>query len=217
MKDAHKALSSRVFHFFENPEGFWARAVQILIFLLIIGSVYLVILEHFFTDGFIEHERACRLANYAILVLFTIEYVLRIATAPNRKRWVVKPLNVVDFLAVFPNYLEFILPFFIDTKVLRSFRIIRMLRFARILRGLRMLRYGNLFRRVLRYRNTILQAIMPVLVLVTVVKGVIWILEYNDLWYSNQNLGELFAIIGFALGIILSQKIGVSYNKYLIR
>ena len=43
----------------------------------------------------------------------------------------------------------------------------------------------------------------------------VWVLEYYDYWFQNANLGELFAIIGFALGIILSQKIGSTYGKFL--
>ena len=46
-------------------------------------------------------------------------------------------------------------------------------------------------------------------------KAVIWVLEVNGWWIDIQGLGELFAIIGFALGIILSQKISATYDKFL--
>lgn len=48
-----------------------------------------------------------------------------------------------------------------------------------------------------------------------VVKASFWTLEYYRVWSPRAELGELFAIIGFALGIILSQKIGSTYDKFI--
>ncbi len=205
-------MRDKIHNFFENPKGFWAWMVQGIIFILIIVSVGLVILELLYPHIFQEKKELFELINYVILGVFTVEYLLRISTASQKLIWAQKPLNFIDFLAVFPNYLEFVLEAFFQTTPLRA---IRLLRFFRMLRLLKLFRYAKILKRVLRFQKTILQAITPIITLFVVIKIVIWGLETYDLWFQDKNLGELFAIIGFALGIILSQKIGVSYDKFI--
>lgn len=211
----------RIHDFFEKPQTWPAWLVQCVILLLIVGSVVSVVIETAWADMYEAYRPVFKVFNYVVLGVFTVEYLVRLLTAPSRWRFAFKPLSVVDFLAVFPNYLEFVVDFTINTTALRGVRLVRVLRFARMLRFsralrvLRFARYGMLFKKVLRFRNTIFEAITPVLVLFAAVKGVIWVLEHFGFWIQDANLGELFAIVGFALGIILSQKIGVSNDKFI--
>lgn len=208
-------MGSKIYNFFENPKGFWAIIVQVVIFALIIVSVVNVAIEFFYQQTFSRFENLFHLSNNIILAVFTVEYVLRLTTAPKKFPFIRKPLNVVDFLAIFPNYLELLLPFVVETTELRALRVIRFLRFVRVLRVLRVFRYASFFKKVFSYQNTILQAITPILVMFIILKGVIWVLETYRFWLEIPGLGELFAIIGFALGIILSQKISATYDKFL--
>ena len=59
-----------------------------------------------------------------------------------------------------------------------------------------------------------MEKIAPLLISFLIAKIIVWILEENGLWFKLENLELLFTIIGFALGIILSQKIGTTYDKY---
>ncbi|MFA5021910.1 MAG: ion transporter [Patescibacteria group bacterium] len=204
-----KITKEKIYNFFEQPESFLAKLVQLFIFALIILSIVLIVVEFFYVQTFEKYKTLIYIADYFILAVFTVEYVLRIITSPKKVKFFFKPFNLIDFLAVFPNYLELFLHQFIPTNA------IRILRLVRIFRGVKMLKYGSLFKKVFRYKNTILQSITGVIVFFIAFKGVIWILESYGFWISNADLGELFAIIGFALGIILSQKIGVSYDKFI--
>lgn len=208
-------IQNTVHNFFEQPKGFAAYFVQFLILILIIASVVNVAIEFFYHDIFKQYETSFHLANWIILILFTIEYVLRVSTAPKKIDYARRPLNVVDFFAIAPNYVELLLPFFVETTELRVLRLIRLLRFMRILRVLRLFRYTSFLKRIFQYQNTVLEAITPILLIFISIKAVIWILEANKLWVEIAGLGELFAIIGFALGIILSQKISATYDKFL--
>src|SRR3989344_4690277 len=118
----------------------------------------------------------------------------------------VKPMNLVDFFAVFPNYLELILHIALDT---RELRVLRLLRLTRVLRAFKLFHFAGAFKKVFSYQNTILQSITPVIAIFAALKGGVWALEHYNLWIRNPELSELFTIIGFSLGIILSQKIGV--------
>lgn len=208
-------MKDKIYNFFEHPKGFWAHFVQIIIFSLILISVGIVVLELFNRTIFTQYKQQFELLNHIVLFVFTVEYILRLYAARKRKTFLVKPLNIVDFLAIFPNYIELVLPIFINTTELRVLRVIRLLRLSRMLRLLRVFKYTNLVKRIFTFQGTILEAILPILVVFLSIKSVIWLLESRHLWISNADLGNLFAIIGFALGIILSQKIGVSYDKFI--
>src|SRR3989344_4664539 len=209
------AFKTKIYNFFENPQGFLAYFVQLIIFILIVVSVVNVAIEFFYVDLYHSYEDLFHITNWAILIAFTIEYGLRLFTAPKKFAFAKKPLNVIDFLAIAPNYVELLLPFFVETTELRALRVIRFLRFMRVLRALRLFRYSSFLKRIFQYQNTILEAITPVLIVFVAMKGVIWLLETYGLWFEIPGLGELFAIIGFALGIILSQKISATYDKFL--
>ena len=78
----------------------------------------------------------------ASVAIFTIEYLLRLWSAPEdprlsdhsairgRLRYAGRPLMVIDFLAVAPSFLA---PFFplLDFRILRLFRLLRLLKIAR--------------------------------------------------------------------------------------
>jgi voltage-gated potassium channel len=76
------------------------------------------------------------------LVIFTIEYLLRIYVAdlvfPRDKRlssiirFIVSPLGLIDLLAILPFYIPFIIPF--DLMFLRVFRLFRFVRVFKIAR-----------------------------------------------------------------------------------
>ncbi|MGH7245869.1 MAG: ion transporter [Candidatus Levyibacteriota bacterium] len=209
-------MREKIYNFFENPKGFWAFAVQGLIMVLILLSVWLVAVEFFNRPYYLKYETDFQVANYLILFAFTIEYLLRLFTAPSKKKFVIKPLNIVDFFAIAPNYLEFVLPFFIETTELRVLRLLRLLRLSRSLRLFMLVRYKSAFKKVLKYKGTILESISPILILLAVLKIIFWVLEVRGLWVRDTNLNELLSIIGFSLGIILAEKIEMTHNKFLM-
>jgi len=215
--DRRETLRARVHDFLENPKGMGAMCVQAVIFALIISAVALAAVEELYGETAAEYARVIDPMNKLILIVFTADYLIRVATAPRTLRYVRQPLNMVDLVSILPSYIEIILHLSLDytTMGLRGLRVIRFLRFARVLRGLRILNFVKRFRGVFQYEGTILQVITPMIIIGVAFKGAIWLLESRNLWFSNPNLGDLFTIIGFALGIILSQKIGVSYDKYV--
>lgn len=105
---------------------------------LILLNVALVIIG---TVPWIEARFAESLyaAEVASVVIFTIEYVLRVwscveapdyaAPVAGRLRFMATPLALIDLLAVAPFYLPF---FGIDLRFLRSLRLLRIFRIAKV-------------------------------------------------------------------------------------
>ena len=67
------------------------------------------------------------------VVMFTIEYVLRSVCCPNWRKFFVRPLNIVDVVAILPFYLELILPLSVSSlQILRTIRLVRVLRLLKL-------------------------------------------------------------------------------------
>ena len=186
--------------FFEKPVSKAAIWVQSFIFFLIFASVFLVFFELTFPEIAQKFAPQVHFFELFILGVFTIEYLLRFFSARNKTKFFFRPLNLIDLLAIVPFY------FGIENAIL--------LRILRVLRLLKILKYAH-FLNFFQFRGTIFQKILPLMAFFGTLKCGIWLLESRNIWIEVPNLSELFAIIGFALGIVLAQKIAASHQKYL--
>lgn len=75
-------------------------------------------------------EQALRISEVAITLAFTIEYVLRVATAPRKRDYIFSFYGVIDLIAVLPFYLS--LGF--DLRAVRAFRLFRIFRIFKVTR-----------------------------------------------------------------------------------
>lgn len=64
------------------------------------------------------------------VAVFTVEYVLRIAIAPNKLRYIFSFWGIIDLLVILPFYLSFGL----DLRALRAIRLFRLFRLLKIVR-----------------------------------------------------------------------------------
>jgi voltage-gated potassium channel len=113
---------------------------------LILLNVMVVILEtnH---EIFIEYQHYFNAFDLFTVILFTIEYVLRVwvcvrnpeysSPVKGRIRYAVSPFALVDLVAITPFYLPMIIPI--------EFRLLRLLRLLRIFRVLKLGRFSNAF------------------------------------------------------------------------
>jgi hypothetical protein len=208
-----RSLSLKIHEFFEYPKTAMAKVVQLIIYVLIVVSTVCAAIQYFNDDLFEKYEQAFMSVEYIALSVFTVEFITKVATAPNKRKYAVRPMTIIDFLAIFPSLAAIVASALFNTSELRAVRLIRLLWLARTLRVFKLLRI-EFFSKILHYNNTILQAISPIIVLFVALKGVIWFLEYSNFWFEQMNLAELFAIIGFALGIVLAQKVTSTYEKF---
>lgn len=139
----------------DNENGLAANIFDGIIITLILINVALVILDTF--DSFPAWAyRLFRYTEVVSVVVFTLEYFIRLWTAPlkylDRRplRAVVKHalsfMAIVDLLAILPFYLPFVFP--IDLRVLRMIRLLRLLRLLKMNRYTTALAsIANVFRR----------------------------------------------------------------------
>lgn len=121
-------------------DSFWGRVVDLGLVALILVNITAFVLE---TVPSIQAEWGTwlRLIEIVSVLIFTIEYVLRLWSCvelpflrrltPTRARWkfALRAPQIIDFLAIAPFYLSSVLP--VDLRILRSFRLLRFLKLAR--------------------------------------------------------------------------------------
>lgn len=123
----------------EDGDHHASRRFNIAMSALIIVNVLVVILE---TVASVHAQYLVEfqfIDDFSIMV-FTIEYVLRIWTCTlhkqfqnpvtGRLRWAITPLAIVDLLAFLPFYLPVFLP--IDLRILRELRLLRLIRVLKL-------------------------------------------------------------------------------------
>ncbi len=115
-------------------------AFEIFLIALIVGNAVAVSLDSVPEFGAAHHVFFQRF-ELASVVIFTVEFVLRVWTVPedprfaerpfiDRLRYMLQPYMVIDLLAIAPAYIALFMPF-ADLRILRLFRLFRLLKIAR--------------------------------------------------------------------------------------
>ncbi len=140
----HTSLRARVYWWLERPdrEARGPRSLEIALILLITANVTAVILETVDTI-YATWQPAFDVFERISLTIFIIEYAARLWVVPenpqnrSRRAWVVTPSAIIDLLAILPALLVLLFP--IDLRILRAFRIVRLLKLTRYSPALGML------------------------------------------------------------------------------
>jgi len=128
-----RKLRQHIYYLFHD-ENYNKSSLFVLMFIiaLIILSTIFYIVETVPAFSETKEQRDFwETSELIVTLLFTIEYILRIITVRNRCGYIIKPMNVVDLLAVLPYYVEKFLPQLPSTS-LRVLRIVRLARLGRL-------------------------------------------------------------------------------------
>lgn len=94
---------------------------------LILAAAITFVLET--ESAFDEYKFYFNIVDWVFLVLFTVEYILRIYTAPVKKEFIFSFFGIVDLLAILPSLV--LIP---GLGQVPGFRVLRVLRFLRVFR-----------------------------------------------------------------------------------
>jgi len=132
-------LEQKVYRLLEVPESsVTARILSYVTALMALASVLILLVlpvidrvAHTDIDGPVGWWSSCVFSIY-----FTIELVLRFAVAnafgPKKRRFILDPFNVCDFLAILPWYIELLTESTREFYLLRSVRLFRLMRIVRV-------------------------------------------------------------------------------------
>jgi len=116
----------------DTPAG---KAFDVVLLALIVVSVVVVML-----DSVVEVRRhygvALAVAEWIITILFTLEYVARLACVVRPSKYALSFYGIVDLLAVVPTYLSVIFAGSQSLLVIRAIRLVRVFRVFKLSRYL---------------------------------------------------------------------------------
>ena len=126
-------IRKELYTIFENPKKHRLGVpIQIFIFLNIFISIVVLFLQT--EKALEEYFELLNIINIVNVVIFTLEYILRVysITYAHKSRpfkYMLKPLMIIDLIAILPFYLSL---FNIDFGFLRALRILRIFKLFRL-------------------------------------------------------------------------------------
>ncbi|MDQ3331192.1 MAG: ion transporter, partial [Planctomycetota bacterium] len=150
------------------------RAFDVALIAAILLSVVVVMLDSV-QELRAAHGTLFRNAEWALTILFTVEYLLRLWTARRPLNYAMSFYGIVDLLAVLPTYLSVLFP---AGRFLVVLRILRVLRIFRILKLAQYVREASILSAALRAsRQKIFVFIYTVLTIVVVIGSLMYLIE----------------------------------------
>lgn len=159
-------------------------------------------------------------SEVAVVIVFTMEYVLRIMVADRKLRFIFSFFGLIDLLAI--------LPFYVGTRI--DLRAVRVFRMIRVLRLLKLARYSRAVRRMrlafaIAKEELIMFSMIAVMVLYVAAVGIyyfeheaqpeVFTSVFHSLWWAISTLttvgygdvvplttgGKIFTFVVLTVGI----------------
>lgn len=120
---------NKIKHILEEDETKWGRVVTLIIQWLILISLVTFALETLPSLS-PSAERWLHGIEIVIVILFTIEYVLRLWVADRKLGFIFSFYGLIDLIAILPFYISL----GVDLRSLRSLRLLRLFRILKLVR-----------------------------------------------------------------------------------
>jgi voltage-gated potassium channel len=173
-------------------DTFGGRLFDAVLLILIFLSVLTVLLDSV-RNLHETYYQYFRVAEWCFTLLFTIEYVVRLARATNVRRYAASFLGIVDFIAAVPIYVGLVLGFVHSFALVRS---VRLLRIFRILKLTQFMGEATALRVALRaslYKITVF--LLAVLTVVIIVGAMMYQIEGERNGFTSIPAAMYWAIV----------------------
>ncbi len=168
-----KAKIYKIIYHSDTPVG---KLFDLILFTVIIASIILVMLESVvWIDK--KYHTFLNIAEWIITILFTIEYILRIITNSNPKKYIFSFYGIIDLLSTIPKYLSF---FLVGSHSLVALRALRLMRVFRILKLARFMGESNNFIKALKASKVKIAVFVSFVVILCVILGTIMYLVESE-------------------------------------
>ena len=173
----------------DTPAGKW---FDVALMGLIVVSVLLVMFESV-PNVQERYETQLFIAEWAITIIFTVEYVARLLTVDRPSRYARSFYGVIDLLAVLPVYLSVIIPGAQSLLVIRSLRLLRVFR---VFKMAQWLQEANYLLRALRSSSHKIAVFLITVALINVVVGsTMYVIEGPERGFDSMFRGVYWSIV----------------------
>lgn len=190
--DTLKSLRNRIHIIIEGTDTPLGKFFDITLLVAIAASVGVVMLDSVLYLR-LQFGTLFFYAEWFFTILFTLEYILRLFSAPNRVRYVFSFFGVVDLLSVLPSYLSLI---FGGVQYLIVVRILRILRVFRVLKLKAYMQQAGFLAAALKTsQQKITVFFLSVLLLVTIFGSVVYVVEGPENGFTSIPVSIYWAIV----------------------
>jgi voltage-gated potassium channel len=168
------------------------RAFNAGVIIAILLSVLVVMLDSV-ASIHARFRRELLVAEWVLTIAFTVEYVARVWSARDRRRYATSLYGVLDLLAVLPTYLSVVFP---AGRFLMVFRILRVLRAFRILKLAEYVQQAGVLSAALsasRYKITVF--VTAVMSLVVLAGSLMYLVEGPEHGFTSIPTAVYWAIV----------------------
>ena len=158
---------------------------------IILASVAVVMLDSM-ESVHAKYADVLNRLEWGFTIIFTIEYILRLACVPHPLRYAKSFYGIIDLLAVLPTYLAALVPglhALLDVRILRLLRLFRLLKLAHYVAE-----YGALARALYASRRKIFVFLSFVLMVVLIMGTLMYVVEGPANGFTSIPLAVYWAI-----------------------
>ena len=168
------------------------RGFDIVLLILILLSIVVVILESVYWMR-AKYDFTFITIEWAVTVLFTIEYFLRIISLRKPFSYIFSFMGLVDLCSILPSYLGLMIDGAGSLMVVRSIRFLRIFRILRL--SSYMLGADILGEALKNSKHKIVVFLISMLTIVIILGGLMFVIEPNEAGFTNIPRSIYWAII----------------------
>lgn len=173
----------------DTPAG---KFFDVALILCILASVLVVMLDSVSSIN-AEHGRLLYTIEWFFTIVFTVEYILRLACIGRPSAYARSFFGIVDLLAVLPTYLSILLP---SSRYLLVIRLLRVLRIFRVLKFVQFVSEASQLRRALiASRRKISVFLFAVLTIVVILGSFMYVLEGEQHGFTSIPKSVYWAVV----------------------
>ena len=185
-------LRNRIHVIIEGTDTRLGKIFDIVLLIAILASVAVVMLDSVLYLR-LQYGLIFFYAEMFFTILFTIEYILRLFSAPNRLRYAFSFFGVVDLLSVLPSYLSLM---FVGVQYLLVIRILRILRIFRVLKLKAYMQQAGFLASALKTsQQKITVFFLSLVLLVTIFGSIIYVVEGPKNGFTSIPLSIYWAVV----------------------
>ena len=185
-------LRNRIHIIVEGTDTRLGKLFDIVLLITILASVAVVMLDSVLYMR-LQYGTLFFYAEWFFTILFTIEYMLRLLSAPNRLRYAFSFFGIVDLLSVLPSYLSLM---FVGVQYLLVIRILRILRVFRVLKLTAYMQQAGFLASALKTsQQKITVFFLSLVLLVTIFGSIIYVVEGPENGFTSIPLSIYWAVV----------------------
>lgn len=188
-----KGLRHRIHVVLEGTDTPMGKLFDVVLLVTVLTNVLIVMLDSVLILH-MQFETVFYYLEWCFTILFTIEYILRLYSAPNRLRYMLSFYGLVDLISILPTYISAL-----TTLSVQSLIVVRVLRMLRIFRIFKMAEYmqqaGFLAMALRSSRQKIIVFFVSVMILVTIFGSIVYVIEGSENGFTSIPVSIYWAIV----------------------